>query len=188
MRCDQSGEAVGSIRQFRKNTVHGLQGRVLEIGCGHGDNFAHYRPDVRVIATDPSLPSLQAASRKRLKANCSVQLAGAYAEALPFSNQSFDAVVGTLVMCSVRNPHEVLKEVRRVLKPGGTLHLFEHVRSNMRLVAKFQDIMADPWLKVTGMCHLNRDTVATIQEEGFVIDSLRMHAGRVFLECVAHPA
>jgi SAM-dependent methyltransferase len=101
-----------------------------------------------------------------------VRVHDAAAEALPFEDGRFDAAVATLVLCSVRDPDMALHEIRRVLKPGGRLLFFEHVRGEGGL-AWWQDRMERPWGWFAGGCHPNRDTIEAIREAGFALEEVR---------------
>jgi ubiquinone/menaquinone biosynthesis C-methylase UbiE len=93
------------------------------------------------------------------------------AEALPFRAGVFDTVVSGLVLCSVPDPARGLAEIRRVLRPGGTLRALEHVRSTRRWKARFQDFIQPAWTRVAGGCHPNRDTERAVAAAGFTIEA-----------------
>ncbi len=101
------------------------QGRILELGAGTGRNFDFYPNGIAGIATDPSAEMLSIARQKSIG---SVRLVQSCAENLPFEKHSFDAALATLVFCSVESPAQAFAELRRVVKPGGTVVLLEHVR------------------------------------------------------------
>ena len=109
---------------------------MLEVGAGSGPNLAHYPADTHVIATEFNEDSIVLA---RPQSNAHIRLASADIEHLAFPDNIFDAVVATLVFCSVERPIVGFQEVRRVLKPGGQLHLIEHVRSHHGWLAHWQD-------------------------------------------------
>ncbi len=161
------------LKKVRANTVEGLSGRVLEIGCGNGANFPYYPETVStLVATDPD-PYMLADARERA-GGLSLQTEGyeAAADDLPFEDASFDAVVSTLVLCSVPNLDAALAEVRRVLKPGGELRFLEHVRAKNRFGALFQDVCTPAWKWLGAGCRPNRDTAAAIERAGFAFRSL----------------
>ncbi len=162
----------GGFAGWRWELLGSVQGRALEIGCGSGDNFEYYPPGagVAVTAFDTSAERLRTAVRRRAPINIAI----ADAERLAWPAQSFDAVVGTLVFCSIPDPARALAEVRRVLRPGGRLYLVEHVRSHHAWLGQVQDWLAPAWRWSMGGCNLNRDTEATVRAAGFEIETLRL--------------
>lgn len=159
-------EATG-LRRWRRWLAGGVEsGRVLDIGCGTGRNLALFATGVRAIGLDPCLESLRKARRRAPR----IPLVCARAEALPFRDGAFDAVVSGLVFCSVADVPRGLREVRRVLKPGGVLRMLEHVRSRRPAAAWLQDRTQPAWTWFTGGCHPNRDTEAAVATAGFVVD------------------
>ena len=166
--------AEGRLRRqsaaLRAGLVGDLEGQVLEIGCGTGANFAHYPAATHVTATDYNEHMLRRAAEERGNAAATIELRQADIEALPFDDDSFDSVVSTLVLCSVPDEALALAEIRRVLKPGGALRLFEHVRSDRRWVARMQRVGTPAWSFVADGCHLNRDTAAAVVSAGFEVE------------------
>jgi ubiquinone/menaquinone biosynthesis C-methylase UbiE len=154
------------LGRWRRWLAGGARGRVLEVGCGTGRNLPLYREAARVVGVDPDEGVLRAARRRAP----SVPLVRASAEALPFRDGAFDTVVSGLVFCSVLRPAEGLAEVRRVLAPGGSVRMIEHVRSRSPLVARLQDGVQPAWTWINGGCHPNRDTERAIEAAGFAID------------------
>jgi ubiquinone/menaquinone biosynthesis C-methylase UbiE len=153
------------LRERRRELLAGLEGDVLEVGAGTGLNLEHYPPGVTLVLLEPD-PYM----RRRLaeRVSSSARKAGvvdASAEALPFPDESFDAVVTTLVLCSVSDVELALAEMRRVLRPGGRLLLIEHVRGEGRM-ALFQDVIA-PASKLVASCAPNRRTAEAVREAGF---------------------
>lgn len=155
------------LERWRAWLVEGARGRVLDVGCGTGRNLPRYAEGTFVVGVEPSEDALQ---RARTRAP-NVPLVRGSAEALPFRDGAFDTAVSGLVFCSVPDPGKGLREVKRVLKPGGTLRMLEHVRSTRPLVARWQDFIQPGWTKVAGGCHPNRDTEATVREAGFEVDA-----------------
>jgi ubiquinone/menaquinone biosynthesis C-methylase UbiE len=160
-----------------------VRGRTLEIGCGWGYNFAHYPPEAAVAAFDVDATRLRTAAGRGPQ----IPLAVADAQQMPWPSGSFEAVVGTLVLCSISHPASALAETRRVLRPGGQLYLVEHVRSHQVWLGQVQDWLAPAWLWGTGGCHLNRDTEATVRSAGFEIDTLKVGYGGLLKLIIARP-
>jgi SAM-dependent methyltransferase len=158
------------IRAHREELLAGLHGRVVEVGAGSGANFAHYPPAVtEVVAVEPE-PYLRreaaaAASRVRVR----VTVVDGIADALPLAEASVDAAVACLVLCSVPDQGHALAELHRVLRPGGELRYYEHVRARTPRMARWQRA-ADRtfWPHAFGGCHTARDTVGAIAAAGFV--------------------
>ena len=156
----------GFMGAVRRDLVGSASGRVLEIGCGTGANFSHYRvADVVAIEPDPHM--LARAARRAAETGLPIELQQAPAEALPFPERSFDAVVSTLVLCTVRDPAQALAEVRRVLRMGGEFRFCEHVRSDKAWAALVQDAITPLWRRLAGGCHPNRDVIGLIRAAGF---------------------
>jgi ubiquinone/menaquinone biosynthesis C-methylase UbiE len=142
-RMSRSGPEHNFMKPLRKEVIGQAQGIVLEVGAGTGLNFALYNPEQieRVEAVEPDSAMLRYA-RERLKtARVAITLTQAPVEALPFADETFDSAVATLVFCSVTDPMRGLSEIRRVLKPGGTLLLIEHVRAQGAFARRLQDII-----------------------------------------------
>jgi ubiquinone/menaquinone biosynthesis C-methylase UbiE len=158
--------------------LQGLAGRVLEVGCGPGNNFPLYPAGLEVVATDVSEPMLERARRAARAARASITVEQADVESLPFADASFDAVVGAWVLCSVDQPR-ALRELRRVLRPGGTLRLWEHVRSERAVLAALQRAATPAWSVVADGCHLDRDTVGAVREAGFELERADREGAKV---------
>jgi ubiquinone/menaquinone biosynthesis C-methylase UbiE len=160
---------------LRQHTAGKSSGTVLEIGAGNGMNFPYYDPArvERVEATEPDAAMLRYARNHLKQARVPVHLTQALAENLPFANATFDSAVITLVFCSVEDPLRGFREVRRVLKPDGTLYLLEHVRSRHAFLAGIQTAMTPISRAVNGNCRWNRDTAHTLLAAGFEIVSRR---------------
>lgn len=157
------------MRPHRAFAAGGARGRVLEIGCGTGANFAFYDWDKveSLEAVEPD-PFMLARARKKIEAGTAakVTLQEAPAEALPFPDASFDTAVATLVLCTVRDPAAAAAELRRVLKPGGSLRLVEHVRANGRW-SRFQDFVQPVYGWMAAGCVMGRNTELTLTAAGF---------------------
>lgn len=161
----------GAIRQ---EMLRDVSGEVLEIGAGTGANFQYYPSGANVVATEPDPYMLERARKRAAEASANIDLREAAAEALPFPGASFDFVIDTLVLCSVKDPRNVLAEIKRVLKPGGELRLYEHVRYQNPIGALSQDIVSPAWQWFGAGCHPNRDTGRFLREAGFEITSERL--------------
>jgi SAM-dependent methyltransferase len=152
----------------RAALVGDLRGEIVEIGCGTGMMFGHYRADARVSAVEPD--EAFAALGREAAIGKPVEVVSGRGEALPFESGRFDAAVSSLVLCSVDDPRRVLDEVRRVLRPGGELRLIEHVRSEARVAGWMMDRLDGAWLKLNAQgCHLNRDPLPAIAAAGFQV-------------------
>jgi ubiquinone/menaquinone biosynthesis C-methylase UbiE len=156
----------------RKALLAGARGRVLEIGGGTGANLPYYGPTVKSLTiTEPQPPMLRRLERKVREQSVKATVLRAPAEDLPFEDDSFDTVVSTLVLCGVDDQPRSLRELRRVLRPGGTLLFYEHVRSDDPDVARFQNRMN--WLnRLVVCCECNRPTLRTITDAGFTVTDM----------------
>lgn len=162
------------LGEQRARLLAGAAGRVLEIGCGHGANFAHYPEAVtELIAVEPEERMRDLARDRAEELDREVTLLDGQAEHLPLESDSFDAVVATLVLCSVEDQERALAEIHRVLKPGGRLVVLEHVGSanrNIRALEYLFDVVL--WSHVFGGCHTSRDTGAALAAAGFDTEGL----------------
>jgi len=163
------------MEPLRKEIIGQAQGLVLEIGAGNGLNFAFYDPAQvqRVEAIEPDTAMLRYARERVKTARVPITLTQVPVEALPFADETFDSAVATLVLCSVTDPARGLSEIRRVLKPGGTLLLVEHVRAQGAIASRVQDIITPVNKLIAGNCHWNRDTGRTVAGAGFAIQDRR---------------
>lgn len=160
--------------QHRAELLAGLSGTVIEIGAGTGAMFAHYPATVtRVLAVEPDGYLRERAVAAVPGARVAVSVVAGVAAALPASDASLDAAVCSLVLCSVPDLAPALAEIRRVLRPGGELRFYEHVRSSSRLVGVLEDAITPFWRRSAGGCHPNRDTVAAIRAAGFEVGEFR---------------
>jgi SAM-dependent methyltransferase len=156
-------------RELRRRALAGLRGRVIEVGSGDGRSFEHYPADVeRVLAVEPD-PTARAAAAERARATAvQFDIVDGDAAALPAEEGTFDAAVVMGVLCTVPDPAAALRELRRVLVPGGELRFWEHVRSGnpaFRALQRACDVLF--WTRALGGCETTRDTVAAVQEAGF---------------------
>lgn len=167
-RAFEASEEAG-LREMRRELLAGARGRVLELGSGTGLNlelYPHEGLDCLTL-TEPD-PHMFKQLRERAEKSCpGADLLQAGAEALPFDDDSYDTVVVTLVLCTVPDQPAALREISRVLAPGGQLLFLEHVRSEEPGLARWQDRLERPWHFIGDGCHCNRDTVAGISAAGF---------------------
>jgi ubiquinone/menaquinone biosynthesis C-methylase UbiE len=163
-----------SVGPYRQKLLDGLSGRVIEVGAGNGLNFVHYPAtvsEVTAVEPEPHLRSIAEASAAR--AAVPVKVVDATADDLPAEEAQCDAAVASLVLCSVPDQDRALAEIRRVLKPGGELRFFEHVRAATPWRGRVQQALdATIWPLLVGGCHCGRDTRAAIERAGFTIDRI----------------
>lgn len=163
------------LRPRRRQWLPQVQGDVLEIGVGTGANLPFYRPGCcRLVAVDVSSEMLrQTATRAPSNSLCLAQMD---VQSLAFPGDSFDWVVGSLLFCGVPDPLRGLREVHRVLRPGGRLLLIEHVRSTRPLMGYVLDVANVFWSNFTHYCHLNRRTLDVVREAGFGLRRVEAYA------------
>jgi ubiquinone/menaquinone biosynthesis C-methylase UbiE len=166
------GSEKAGLAEMRRNLIAGASGDVLEIGGGTGANLGYYGAGVESLTvTEPEPPMLKRLERKAREQNSQAVVLRASAEDLPFEDASFDTVVSTLVLCGVDDQPRVVRELRRVLRPGGRLIFIEHVRSDDPRLAKRQDRMT-PVNRFVMCCDCNRPTLETIRSAGFEVTKL----------------
>ena len=155
----------------RDRLVGDLAGHVLEIGIGNGLNLRYYRHISKLTAIEPDPYMRQLLDGRAETVVFPFEVRPAKAEALPFEDASFDAVVTSLVLCTVGEPSQALCEIRRVLKPGGEYRFMEHVRAD-GIGGKLLDAIQPGWSWLGGGCHPNRRTEAAIRAAGFSVRSI----------------
>lgn len=165
------------LREVRADLLSEAHGRVLELGAGSGLNLPHYPAAVEeLVLTEPSehmLDLLQRELDTNPPAAGTTRLRAAGAEDLPFDDGSFDAVVGTFILCTIPDPAGALAEVARVLKPGGRYLFIEHVHAgDGTLLGRFQDVIEIPHRYLAAGCHPNRRTERTIADSPLHIERL----------------
>lgn len=152
---------------LRRQLIPQASGKVLELGIGSGLNLPYYDRGTRVVGVDPSL-ELQAYAREVAATHkMDVEFVAESAENLPIPDNHFDCAVITWTLCTIPDPDAALREVRRVLKPGGKLIFAEHGQSPEHHVRKWQDRINPVWKVIGGGCHLNRQPDINIVQSGF---------------------
>ena len=179
------------LHAIRGSLISKVSGQVLELGCGTGVNFSHYSSSCEVVAIDPS-PHMLAKARSKLakehiNANISIhpitihQLKGL--NLIP--EDGYDAVVCTLVLCTVPDLEQVISKLKKLLKPCGKLIILEHVKSHKATRAWWQDRLTPAWKQVAEGCHLNRPTDKLLKSHGFYPIHENYYEGRVpFYEAI----
>jgi ubiquinone/menaquinone biosynthesis C-methylase UbiE len=160
------------LSAHRQTLIGGVQGDVIEIGGGTGANLPYYSDAVATLTlTEPSRPMMRRLQRRIDEHAPEAKLLRAPAEDLPFEDDSFDVAVSTLVLCSVDDQPRALRELRRILRPGGQLLFVEHVRSEEPRLARLQDRM-NRINNLVVHCDCNRPTLDSIRAAGFSIQKL----------------
>jgi SAM-dependent methyltransferase len=162
-----------TTREIRDRVCSRLKGEVVEIGFGTGLNVPHLPAGVtRLHAVDPMRTGARLASKRVAASPVPVSLAGLDGESLPFADQSADAVLSTWTLCSIPDAVAALREVRRVLRPGGALHFVEHGRSPDEGVRRWQDRLNPVEQRVACGCNLNRDIPGLVEQAGLRVERL----------------
>ncbi|MGA8544858.1 MAG: class I SAM-dependent methyltransferase [Mycobacterium sp.] len=162
------------IRALRRENLAGLSGRVLEVGAGIGTNFPFYPDSIaQVVAVEPEHRLAVRARDAAADAGVPVVVSDAAVEDFA-ADEPFDAVVCSLVLCSVNDPNSVLQQLFSSLRPGGELRYLEHVASG-GIRGRFQRLAdATIWPKLAGNCHTHRRTGESIRAAGFEVDDARI--------------
>ena len=161
------------IVHLRRELLQNLTGNILEVGAGTGANLPLYGRSAHTTLIDIKPERLLLARQKSGKPDTAATCADA--QTLPFASRQFDAVVGTLVFCSIPQPEAALAEIKRVLRPDGRLLLLEHTRGHGAISRRFTDWLQPLWFALQGECHLNRETAVTVQNAGFTIEHSSVH-------------
>lgn len=154
---------TGKLGAWRRQIFAPLSGDILELGVGTGLNLPAYGSGARVIGVDVELDLVQRARDR------GVPVLVGNGEQLPFPDAAFDYVTSALVFCSIPDPAQALREVARVLRPGGRLIQLEHTRTNHALPDALLDLITPLWSTVAGGCHPNRDTPALLLDAGWQV-------------------
>ncbi|MFD3695267.1 class I SAM-dependent methyltransferase [Streptomyces sp. NPDC058646] len=174
-RASTTAETRGGIGALRRELLHGVSGRVIEIGAGNGLNFAHYpRAVSEVVAVEPERTLRRLAVSAALRSEVPVDVVPGVAESLPVKSEAFDAAVAALVLCTVRDLPRTLAELHRVLRPDAELRFLEHgLAPGPGMAAVQRALDRTVWPRLFGGCHTSRDPLASIEAAGFRIVSQR---------------
>ena len=160
-------------RAVRARVCEGLHGAVVEIGFGTGLNTPYYPPEVaKIVAIEPSDLCMRIAAPRIAQTSTPVEYGGLTGERLDLPSDEFDAVLSTWTMCTIPNLQAALAEMRRVLKPGGSLHFVEHGHAPDDKVARWQQRLEPINKRLAGGCHLTRRMNDEIEQAGFAIETI----------------
>jgi len=162
-----------SFTRWREQVTEGLVGHVIEIGFGSGTNVPFYPETVeRVSAVEPAKVATSISSKRVSVSDIPVEFIGLDGHAIPLDDESCDSALCTFTLCTVARPDEVLREVRRVLRPGAQLHLLEHGIAPDASTARWQHRIDPLERRLLGGCELTRDIPRLVTDAGFTIDSM----------------
>ena len=168
--------AVGGMKTtypLRERVCDGLEGEVVEIGFGSGLNVPFYPDSVRrVAAVEPADVGWKLAAKRLRASSVPVERSGLDGQSLPFEDASFDAALSTWTMCTIPDIEQALAEIRRVLKPGGTLRFVEHGLAPDEGVCRWQHRLEPMQKRLFGGCHLTREIPDLLRDAGFEITEL----------------
>jgi len=164
---------ASSLAPLRRRVCEGLAGEVVEIGFGSGHNVPFYPATVTgVAAVEPADTSWRLAGKRLRASSVPVRRSGVDGQSLPFEDDSFDAALSTWTLCTIPDVAAALGEVRRVLRPGGTLHFLEHGLAPDERVRRWQRRLDPVQTRIAGGCHLTRPIVELLTAAGFTIREL----------------
>lgn len=172
------------IKKARKDLFPSVSGKVLEIGSGTGSNIPYYNIDNidSLIVSDFHVKKVLSKKQSNKISVLEVDV-----QNLPFPDQSFDFVIHTLVFCSVADVDKGLREIRRVLKPGGTLLFIEHVLPTGKHLKKAVNLLNPAWTKMSNGCHLNRSFIQTLSKNNFEVKKVDTFMKTLFIYGIAIP-
>lgn len=160
-------------RPLRERVCAGLHGQVVETGFGSGHNVPFYPETVqRVVAIEPSQLSWKLAQQRVSASTVTVEQGGLDAQSLPLDDNSFDAALSTWTLCTIPDPALALREVQRVLRPGGTFHFIEHGLAPDESVQRWQHRLEPLNKRLAGGCHLTRPILHLLQAAGLRVEQV----------------
>jgi ubiquinone/menaquinone biosynthesis C-methylase UbiE len=161
------------IMELRRDVCDGLRGRVIEIGFGSGFNLEALPPEVTSVdAVEPSDLGWRRSETRRVESPVPVNRIGLDGQFLDAADASYDAALVTFSLCTIPDPARALREVQRVLRPGGVLHFAEHGSAPDESIRRWQRRLEPFQRRVAGGCHLTRDPVALVEAAGFTTDDV----------------
>jgi len=175
--------------EWRQSLLSNVSGKVLEVGIGTGSNLNFYSKDIHSLkGVDFSKGMLRHAEEKIAKGNFPfpIEIMEEDVQALPFADNSFDSVVSTCVFCSVPDPLDGLKELRRVCKPTGRIFMLEHMRSENKLMGIMMDMLNPVTVNLWG-ANINRETIKNISHSGLKVEENTLLMGSIMRELVVRP-
>lgn len=175
---------IFSFSALRRDLLSRARGKILEIGVGTGKNLPWYPAGADLTGIDVSPLMLERARKKAEPLEMHPDLRVMDVERMTFPGETFDTTVSTFVFCSVLHPHRGLREIRRVLKKGGTALFLEHVRSESSLAGAVMDLV-NPFITALVGPHINRRTVQFIEEAGFEILSVENRGAKIVKKIIA---
>ena len=173
-RCLDMACGMGPISKQRQKIVPLAHGTVLEIGIGSGQNIPFYNPDKvsKIIGVDPDEHIWKLSTARRAECPIEIDRIGLSGEEIPLEKNMADTVVVTYSLCTIPDPIKALKEMSRILKPGGQILFTEHGKAPDANVHKWQNRIDPYWKKIAGGCHSGRDIPALFHQAGLTLDSL----------------
>jgi len=172
------------LGRLKRKLLTEAQGRILEVALGTGSNLPYYPSNCQIYGIDLSLGMLKVAQERAERIGYPVSLLLMDAENLAFPDNCFDTVVCTFSLCTIPDPIQSLREMGRVLKPGGQILLLEHVSTGGKYFKKFQTLFARRFLEKFG-CHLERQTVDNVRIAGLEIERLQYYFWRIVVSIEA---
>ena len=162
------------LRPLRQQVCSGLHGSVVEVGFGSGTNVDFYPSAVhKLTAVEPSDVAWGLAARRLAHSPVAIERAGLDGQSLPFDDDTFDSALSTFTLCTIPDPAAALAELRRVLKPGGTLHFLEHGLAPDAKVQRWQYRLDPVEQRLAGGCRFTRPVLKLVGSSGFAVDAAR---------------